>query len=354
MPVYKYKKKDGINYYIKVSINGKAQCIRGFKNKQEALIYEASLLKKKEGNNQNIYVRDLFQLYEKVIQSKIKITSSHSKIQLLHKHIFPYFTNIKIKDITYNLLNFIAKGINNNLYKDKKRLFTLLKEFLEYLMNYGLDRNINMSMLFAKYNSNIEYKKFDYYTREEFEKFLSVIDSKKYRLVFILLFNYGLRIGELLGLKHCDITNDRVFIRHCIATKLGIGQREIKPKTKSSIRDYPLINPVRIAYSEYINTLESFNKSDYLFKSGNPIQLTLGESPIRKAQKKYEKLSNLRHIRIHDFRHSCATELINNGFSPEQVASWLGHSSSETTMRIYFHLFPSKKLEIASYYNGIK
>ena len=61
---------------------------------------------------------------------------------------------------------------------------------------------------------------------------------------------------------------------------------------------------------------------------------------FKKRNKKYEELSKLRHIKLHEFRHSYATELINKGFSPEQVAAWLGHSSSEVTLKTYFHLFP--------------
>lgn len=354
MPVYKYKLKDKTLYYIKYSIGGHASCVRGFSTRQEAIIYEASLLKKNNRNlMKNFYVKDFFSIYCNLVKSKIKITSAHTKIQVLNKHIFPYFYNIKLKDIDYNFLNFIAKEINNQNYKNKTRLFTMLKEFLEFLMENGLDRNLNMSMLFAKYNSNVEYSLFDYYTREEFEQFLNVIKSPKYRLIFLMLFNYGLRIGELLGLKHNDITKERLYIRHCIATKLGCGQVEIKPKTKSSIRDYPLLDSIKDAYLEYVKTLTGFSRADYIFKASECRKLTIGETPIRKAQKKYEELSGLRHIKLHEFRHSCATELINNGFSPEQVAAWLGHSSSEITMRVYFHLFPSKKIEIATFYNSL-
>ncbi len=354
MPVYKYKTNNGIRYYVKYSISGHTTCKRGFETKNEAIIYEASMLKKNRKKLKTFYVKDLFKPYCNLIQTKIKITSAHSKIQVLYKHIFPYFeNNMKVKDITSTYLNYIATSINSKSYKKKYTLFSLLKEFLEYLMNYGLDREINMSMLYEKYNSSTIINEFDFYTRDEFNQFISVVDNVKYKLIFILLFDYGLRIGELLGLKHCDFENNKVRIRRCIACKLGCGQAEIKPKTKSSIREYPLIETVRVAYLNYTATITNLKASDYLFKANNYKQLTLGESPIRKAQKRYEELSGLRHIKIHEFRHSCASELINNGFSPEQVASWLGHSSSEITMRVYGHLYPSRKMAIAIYYNSL-
>lgn len=354
MPVYKYKIKDGIKFYVKYSICGRSVCKRGFETKNEAIIFEASMLKKNHKKLKSFYVKDLIKSYCNYVNSKIKITSAHTKIQVLKKHILPYFENMRLKDISSTYLNYIACDINKKPYKKKKTLFFILKEFLEYLMNYGLDRDLNMSMLYEKYNSAVVINDFDFYTREEFNKFISVVDNLKYRLIFTLLFDYGLRLGELLGLKFCDFSNSKVRIRRCIACKLGRGQVEIKPKTKSSIREYPLIDSVRLAYNDYLKSLNNISNNDYLFKASDSKLLTIGETPIRKAQKKYEKLAKLRHIKIHEFRHSCASELINNGFSPEQIASWLGHSSSITTMRVYAHLFPSRKMAIASYYNSLK
>lgn len=355
MPVYRYKTARGNRYYIKCSIHGKRKCVRGFETKQLALAYEATMFKNssKAKVSNNYRIDDLIPIYFDIINNKIKITSAHSKIGIFNHHLLPYFKGLHVYDIEPNFLNSIAKEINNKKYKKKHLLFSMLKEFLKFLMNFGLDPGLNMSMLYPKYQSNVEPIKFDYYTREEFVLFSSCIDSPKYKLVFILLFDYGLRIGELLALKHQDFTKDRVFIRHAIASKLGNGQVETTPKTKTSIRDFPLINSVRNAYIDYLKELDGYKKEDYLFKSDKPNTLTIGESPIRNAQKKYEKLSGAKHIKLHEFRHSCASELINNGFTPEQVAAWLGHSSSAITLKIYAHLFPSRKMEIANFYNSL-
>ena len=46
--------------------------------------------------------------------------------------------------------------------------------------------------------------------------------------------------------------------------------------------------------------------------------------------------NNLRHIRLHDLRHSCGTLLIQNGVSVKDIQIWLGHSNFQTTLR-YAH-----------------
>lgn len=46
--------------------------------------------------------------------------------------------------------------------------------------------------------------------------------------------------------------------------------------------------------------------------------------------------NNLRHIRLHDLRHSCGTLLIQNGVPVKDIQIWLGHSNFQTTLR-YAH-----------------
>lgn len=46
-------------------------------------------------------------------------------------------------------------------------------------------------------------------------------------------------------------------------------------------------------------------------------------------------------IRIHDFRHSCASLLINNGDNVTLVAKYLEHTKIEETLNTYSHMFSS-------------
>ena len=57
--------------------------------------------------------------------------------------------------------------------------------------------------------------------------------------------------------------------------------------------------------------------------------------------------NNLRHIRFHDLRHSCAPLLLANGVPLKQIQEWLGHSDFSTTANIYAHLDYSSKLTSA-------
>lgn len=58
--------------------------------------------------------------------------------------------------------------------------------------------------------------------------------------------------------------------------------------------------------------------------------------------------SSLPAIRLHDLRHSVASNLLNNGFSVMQVQEWLGHSSPTTTLNFYAHVDKTSKSSIAN------
>lgn len=60
------------------------------------------------------------------------------------------------------------------------------------------------------------------------------------------------------------------------------------------------------------------------------------------------KLANVKQIRLHDFRHSCASLLVNKGANVQVVAKHLGHTKFEETLKIYSHLFTSKLDEVVA------
>lgn len=73
--------------------------------------------------------------------------------------------------------------------------------------------------------------------------------------------------------------------------------------------------------------------SEYVFtnKNGGP------RGHATKGIKMALKRAGIENIRIHDFRHTCASRLVRNGMSLYEVGSILGHTDVQTTQR-YAHL----------------
>lgn len=94
--------------------------------------------------------------------------------------------------------------------------------------------------------------------------------------------------------------------------------------------------------------LEQFTSDSMTLQvfQGSPITIT--KNAVEKQYKKIlERDSTLKKIRIHDFRHSHASLLINQGEDYLVVKERLGHASITTTIDTYSHLYPSKQKDLA-------
>ena len=60
----------------------------------------------------------------------------------------------------------------------------------------------------------------------------------------------------------------------------------------------------------------------------------------------------LPHIRFHELRHSCASLLLNSGFTLKDVQEWMGHADIKMTADIYGHLDAARKQSMASKLSG--
>ena len=75
-------------------------------------------------------------------------------------------------------------------------------------------------------------------------------------------------------------------------------------------------------------------------------------SPIRpgnftKAFKDFLARHNMRTIRFHDFRHSCASLMLQSGVAMKTASEILGHSSIAITADLYTHVMQKTKEEAA-------
>lgn len=348
MPVYFDKKNN--TYYVKVFINGRQLLKRKYQdlpifNKDVALKCEKELLIE-YSTSDNIFIPDLFCIFENYLYKKYKETSAKRYYSLFKLYIRTYFINKFVSNITSSYLMQINDSINELSYKRIKDIIFLLKVFLKFLKTYNL--NYSESLLFEFKKSAPNNKKYNIYTKTQFDLLISVIDDLRYVLLFSLLFYYGLRIGELRGLTVSDVTSGRVSINKELSNKGRYGSQKLfSCKTNSSIREYPYVANLEYLINTYVS-INGLKVNDYLFKSNNCV---IGETTIRNHLIKYCNVAHLPVIKLHEFRHSCASYLINNGIDPLDIASWLGHSDVTTTLRVYSHLLPLRKQNVANLLN---
>ncbi len=206
----------------------------------------------------------------------------------------------------------------------------------------------------------------DYYNEEELNNLFKVVRNTPIELIVNLTAFYGLRRSEVLGLKWSaiDFKNKTITISHKVITVADESENaknktkmitKSKTKNKSSYRTLPLFKEIEELLL-YTKKMQEYYKSQFRDSYNNQYKDFVCVDELGNLRKpdyvshKFKQIlrkNNLREIRFHDLRHSCATLLVKKGISLREIQDWLGHSSSKTTER-YAHLDSSSKIKSAS------
>ncbi len=341
MAVYKDKKRG--TYYVSVYIelnNGERKRVmkRGFRTQREAKDAEADIIfNAKMDNPDNPLFKDVIDEYVEWYKKRRKKSSLDRLETDIRLYIKPFFENKYIQDIKKRDImkyhDFLLEKLSVNSAKHSH-------SYLSAILNHAIKMeyvNVNVAREVGGIQANVN-KRFEYWTLNEFKQFIRVVDDLKYQSLFMCLFYSGMRIGELLGLtwNDVDLKKSTIFVNK-VFYEGNIGT----PKTESSIRKIKMplhtINLLR----QY--KLQSAPKDDYYVfgEFYNP----LARTTVVTRYRKYIKDSKVKHIRLHDFRHSHASYLINNGYDIQIVSKRLGHAKVSITLDIYAHLYPNKEDE---------
>lgn len=160
------------------------------------------------------------------------------------------------------------------------------------------------------------------------------------RTVVIVAVLTGLRIGEIAALrwKRVDFFRGAIQVKQTYSEDAGFGT----PKTRSSVRDVPMSEPVRAALLAHHDRCRDFDGAVLVFtsKAGTPIgPKNLANRVLRPTCVKV----GLRPISWHVLRHTHATWLSESGATIRAAQDILGQSDVETTLRIYTHSVSESK-----------
>ena len=171
---------------------------------------------------------------------------------------------------------------------------------------------------------------------QDMDKLLSVIDHVRNKAMILMLLRTGMRIGELLGLKLCDVNLRERRIEIFEARKTRIG------------RVVYISDDARKALSKWLKK-RCADKSPLFYAQGRN---TMSYESARAMFKKYVEKAGLSHkdYTLHCLRHTFASELLNAGMRLECVQQLLGHSSIEMTRR-YARLTDNTRKE--EYFNAM-
>ena len=94
----------------------------------------------------------------------------------------------------------------------------------------------------------------------------------------------------------------------------------------------------------------NFNDDFFVVSDARPIS----DTTIYDRRTLIANKAGLKSIRTHDFRHSCASLLINNGANVTLVAKFLGHTKIEETLNTYSHMFSTALDNVVSIIDNLE
>jgi site-specific recombinase XerD len=244
--------------------------------------------------------------------------------------------NQKLKYLNYSdrtiksYLFYINQFLENNK-TSPSRLTS--QDFQSYLDNYNFtsvsqqNQIINAIRFLYKYGLDKKYDKVSFKRPKSEKKLpkvidgdfikeqLSKIENLKHKTILSLTFSVGLRVSEVINLKIEDIDSKRMIIH----IKNAKGRKDrIVPLSQN------ILQLLREYYKEY-------KPNTYLFNGQNNLKYSSGS--CNKIVKRY--LGEEYHI--HQLRHSCFTNLLENGTDLRIIQKIAGHNNVKTT-EIYTHV----------------
>jgi len=295
-----------------------------------------------EDSNSIIYFSELWDNYNSYIKLKLKKQSYRKIASKFKNHIIPYFSKYRIDKINSRIYTDWQIKIEQNGYSYK--YLSSLHGAMVTILNYGIkfyDLEYNIASKVGNFSKkNIKPSRVDFWTYEEFKKFIDCVEEIDYNTFYKTLFFTGMRQGEALALTWKDIQDGYIDIYKTIAKEKEDEKHIINtPKTKSSIRkiriDNNLINDLNNLKEHYKRIID-FSDDWFVFGGIEPLSPTT----IGRKKDNYCVKAGVKKIRIHDFRHSHASLLLSKNVPITVISERLGHSDINMTLNTYSHMIP--------------
>ena len=269
-----------------------------------------------------------------IAPNQIKPSTLNSYECLMRNHILPCIGKKKLislhqTDVEEMLKAATRKGCSARL---RQQMRSALSSALREAVRLDLvQQNIVHKVATPKYVR----KEREIWNFEQVQQFIAELDRTKcqYAPVLKLLVTCGLRRGEALGVRWCDVD----FIKNTISIKQQVTQINGKIhisslKTESSCRELPMTPYIKEVLSGVKRTNNEFN---LVFVSS--VNTPIAPRNLYRTFKAILKNLGLPNITIHDQRHLMATYLKDLGVNVKDAQMILGHANISTTLQHYTH-----------------
>ncbi|NOZ67969.1 MAG: tyrosine-type recombinase/integrase [Deferribacteres bacterium] len=243
------------------------------------------------------------------------------KKQCFERYLVPFFGTMRIHDITNRLLQLYQKQRKED-FRGKNAGNRSINKELDYFAAFlkWADKNMNLRPAEVLKIEKLPYKRPipQVLTFEEAVRFIAAADSPVYRVMFLVMFNLGLRFSEARMLRRTDIDWET---------------RAIMVRRKG---DKTNVLPLSDWLHDELKDLLKSTGSEWVFPS--PVNGARPIRDIRRAIQRAKKKAGInKHIHPHLLRHSLATHLLAKDINLRTIQEILGHAQIATT-EFYTHV----------------
>jgi integrase/recombinase XerC len=212
--------------------------------------------------------------------------------------MFEYIEFEKQSEDRYLLdLRLYRKKLDTQSSSTIAKKLSSIRSFVEYLYEGG----INVDIL-GDDSVHVVKKHFEAISTSSIKKALAFATIEEKVLVY-LIYNYGLRISEIVNLKLSDVINSNLHIR-C---------------SKNS-----RILPLEFTFLKYLSRFfDEFEKKEYFFEKN---EKRLSENSLRYKLAKCFKRVNIK-VTPQQLRYSLVADMLDEGAKIEDIKKILGHKS---------------------------
>ena len=339
---------------------------RGFLTKGEA---EAFLLELNQRMKTNTFlpekstsIRDyLLEWLEIYVKINLRRSTYLGYKRILEKHIIPHLGNFSLKDVTpMDIDKMYAHLLQNGRADGKGGLAAKTVLYTHRVLNEAMEHAVKKRMIFLNPVRSVmnvpKPKRFkgNVYTAEEILNLLELAKNTTLEIPVALAAVCGLRRGECLALTVDDIdfANKTITINKQF---LDLDKQAVlgEPKSEESNRVISAPPEVFAIIERHIQRNEE-NKAmlEGEYEDNRLLVCSNDGKPIRpiyftKNFARFIERNNLRRIRFHDLRHSCASLMLKSGIAMKTASQILGHSAIGITADLYTHVLEDTKKEAA-------
>ena len=366
------QRKDGSYDYRWTTRDGKrhsiyAKTLEELREKEEEVANDQYEGIRVEGKT--VTVNDIFEMWCN-LKRGLKDNTFQNYKYTYNLHVKPVFGRLLIKNVRKS----DVKRFYNSLADDKNLsvntidgVHTVLHQVFDLALddNYIRSNPCDNVLRELKQSHVFKIEKRRGLTRQEQDLFLNFLkNSEKYRHwypVFAIMVGTGLRVGELTGLRWCDIDLDEGLID--VNHTLVYYKHEVNgcyfsvntPKTEAGRRTVPMLEFVKEAFMEEkryqeengivcVSKVDGY--TDFIFV--NRFGMVQHQATLNKAIRRItrdcndaELLNNpnteilLPHFSCHSLRHTFTTRMCEAGVNVKVIQDTLGHADISTTLNIY-------------------